>query len=142
MEKAKRLIKEFEGLRLTAYLCPAGVWTIGYGHTKGVKKGMKIDQTEADRLLDIDLIDVARAIRKFVKVDLNDNQVQSLVSFIFNVGSGAFSKSTLLKKINLKEFAFASLEFDKWVYAKGKKLSGLVRRRKAERDLFDEPIAR
>jgi len=142
MEKAKRIIKEFEGLRLTSYLCPAGVWTIGYGHTKGVKKGMKIDQTEADRLLDIDLIDVARAIRKFVKVDLNDNQAQSLVSFIFNVGSGAFSKSTLLKKINLKEFAFPSLEFDKWVYAKGKKLPGLVRRRKAERDLFDEPIAR
>ena len=96
MEKAKRIIKEFEGLRLKAYLCPAGVWTIGYGNTKGIKQGMKIDQATADRLLDIDIVDVARSIRKLVKVDLNDNQAQALVSFIFNVGAGAFEKSTFI----------------------------------------------
>ena len=141
MEKAKRLIKEFEGLRLTAYLCPAGVWTIGYGHTKGVKRGMKIDQAQADRLLDIDLIDVARSIRQLVKVNINDNQEQALVSFIFNVGARAFSNSTLLRKLNNKDYAGASSEFDKWVYAKGKKLPGLIRRRKAEKDLFNEPVA-
>jgi lysozyme len=141
MEKAKRLIKEFEGLRLTAYTCPAGVWTIGYGHTKGVKQGMKIDQATADRLLDVDIVDVARSIRKLVKVDLNDNQAQALVSFIFNVGARAFSNSTLLRKLNNKDYAGASSEFDKWVYAKGKKLPGLVRRRKAEKELFNEPVA-
>ena len=141
MEKAKRLIKEFEGLRLTAYLCPAGVWTIGYGHTKGVKRGMKIDQAQADRLLDIDLIDVARSIRQLVKVNINDNQAQALVSFIFNVGARAFSNSTLLRKLNNKDYAGASSEFDKWVYAKGKKLPGLIRRRKAEKELFNEPVA-
>ena len=141
MEKAKRLIKEFEGLRLTAYLCPAGVWTIGYGHTKGVKRGMKIDQAQADRLLDIDLIDVARSIRQLVKVNINDNQEQALVSFVFNIGSGAFEKSTLLRKINNRDFLAASLEFRKWVYAKGTKLPGLIRRRKAEKDLFNEPVA-
>ena len=141
MEKAKRLIKEFEGLRLTAYLCPAGVWTIGYGHTKGVKRGMKIDQAQADRLLDIDLIDVARSIRQLVKVYINDNQAQALVSFVFNIGSGAFEKSTLLRKINNRDFLAASLEFRKWVYAKGTKLPGLIRRRKAEKELFNEPVA-
>lgn len=136
MEKAKRIIKEFEGLKLNAYLCPAGVWTIGFGHTKGIKQGMKIDQATADRLLDIDIVDVARSIRKLVKVDLNDNQAQALVSFIFNVGAGAFEKSTLLRKLNQKDYAGASDEFGKWVYAKGKKLPGLIRRRKAERELF------
>ena len=141
MEKAKRLIKEFEGLRLTAYTCPAGVWTIGYGHTKGVKRGMKIDQAQADRLLDIDLIDVARSIRQLVKVYINDNQAQALVSFVFNIGSGAFEKSTLLRKINNRDFLAASLEFRKWVYAKGTKLPGLIRRRKAEKELFNEPVA-
>ncbi|HQB09116.1 MAG TPA: lysozyme [bacterium] len=140
MEKAKRLIKEFEGLRLTAYLCPAGVWTIGYGHTKGVKRGMKIDQAQADRLLDIDLIDVARSIRQLVKVNINDNQAQALVSFVFNIGYGAFEKSTLLRKINNRDFLAASLEFRKWVYAKGIKLPGLVRRRSVEKDLFNEPV--
>ena len=141
MEKAKRLIKEFEGLRLTAYLCPAGVWTIGYGHTKGVKRGMKIDQAQADRLLDIDIANVARSIRQLVKVNINDNQEQALVSFVFNIGSGAFEKSTLLRKINNRDFLAASLEFRKWVYAKGTKLPGLIRRRKAEKDLFNEPVA-
>ena len=142
MEKAKRIIKEFEGLRLTAYLCPAGVWTIGYGHTKGVKRGMKIDQAQADRLLDIDLIDVARSIRQLVKVNINDNQTQALVSFVFNIGAGAFAKSTLLRKINNRDFLAASLEFRKWVYAKGVKLPGLVRRRSVEKDLFNEPVSR
>ena len=140
MEKAKRLIKEFEGLRLTAYTCPAGVWTIGYGHTKGVRQGMKIDQAQADRLLDIDIANVARSIRQLVKVNINDNQAQALVSFIFNVGARAFSNSTLLRKLNNKDYAGASSEFDKWVYAKGKKLPGLVRRRKAEKELFNEPV--
>ncbi len=141
MEKAKRIIKDFEGLSLNAYLCPAGVWTIGYGHTKGIKQGMKIDHATAERLLDVDIVDVARSIRKLVKVDLNDNQAQALVSFIFNVGAGAFEKSTLLRKLNKKDYAGASSEFEKWVYAKGKKLPGLVRRRKAEKDLFNEPVA-
>ncbi len=142
MEKAKRIIKEFEGLRLKAYKCPAGVLTIGYGHTKGVTPSMQINNESAERLLEIDIAIVANSIRKLLKVDLNDNQVQALVSFVFNIGSGNFAKSTLLKKINNKDFKGASSEFSKWVYAKGKQLPGLVRRRKAEKDLFNEPVTR
>lgn len=136
MEKAKRIIKEFEGLRLQSYKCPAGVWTIGYGHTKGIKPNMTITESDAERLLDIDIVEVARTIRKYVTVHLNDNQAQALVSFIFNVGPGNFANSTLLRKLNAKDYKGASLEFQKWVYSKGKKLPGLVRRRKAEMELF------
>ena len=136
MEKAKRIIKEFEGLRLNSYKCPAGVWTIGYGHTKGIKPNMTITESDAERLLDIDIVEVARTIRKHVTVYLNDNQAQALVSFIFNIGQGNFANSTLLRKLNAKDYKGASLEFQKWVYSKGKKLPGLVRRRKAEMELF------
>ena len=136
MEKAKRIIKEFEGLRLQSYKCPAGVWTIGYGHTKGIKPNMTITESDAERLLDIDIVEVARTIRKHVTVYLNDNQAQALVSFIFNIGQGNFANSTLLRKLNAKDYKGASLEFQKWVYSKGKKLPGLVRRRKAEMELF------
>ena len=130
------LIKSFEGLRLHAYKCPAGVWTIGYGHTKGVKKGDMITELKAETLLIIDLQSSENTINTLVKVPLTQNQFDALVSFVFNVGSGNFQKSTLLKKLNNKDYIGTSNEFKKWVYANKKVMQGLVKRRNAERELF------
>ena len=135
-ENAIRVIKRFEGMREEAYLCPAGVWTIGFGHTAGVKKGDKIDMYTATVYLQDDIRKFEDAIDKLVKVKLNQNQFDALVSFVFNVGAGAFEKSTMLKLINSGNFSLAANEFDKWVYSKGTKLEGLINRRKAEKELF------
>ena len=132
------LIKRFEGLRLEAYLCPADVWTIGYGHTKGVNQGDKITQAGADAFLAQDVLWVAAAVDKKVKVELNTNQEAALYSFIYNVGAGAFGKSTLLRKLNESDYKGAANEFKRWNKGGGKVLNGLVRRRKAEADLFRE----
>ena len=86
-------IQRFEGCRLTAYLCPAGKWTIGFGHTEGVKKGDTITQEEAYRLLDEDLQVYGFAVDKAVDVTLNDNQIDALVSLCYNIGVNAFSQS-------------------------------------------------
>ena len=92
------LIKKFEGLRLEAYLCPAGVWTIGYGHTKGVKKGDKITEETANMLLELDLNDFIVGVQKLLKKNINNNQFSALVSFAFNLGLANLKSSTLLKK--------------------------------------------
>jgi lysozyme len=130
------LIKSWEGCRANAYLCPAGIWTIGYGHTKTVTPGMKIDYTKADSLLLEDLKRFESAIRQLVKVPLNQNQFDALVSFTFNVGEGAFKGSTLLRLLNAGNYNAAAAQFGKWVYAGKKVLPGLVARREAEYQLF------
>ena len=137
-EKGLDLIKSFEGLRLEAYLCPAGVWTIGYGHTKGVKKGMKITKEKADELLMEDLQKFQKGVEKLTsKVELTDNQFSALVSFAFNLGLGNLENSTLLKKVNRNpNDETIRNEFMKWIYAGGKPLEGLKRRRKHEADLY------
>ena len=137
-EKGLDLIKSFEGLRLEAYLCPAGVWTIGYGHTKGVKKGMKITKEKADELLMEDLQEFQKGVEKLTsKVELTDNQFSALVSFAFNLGLGNLENSTLLKKVNRNpNDETIRNEFMKWIYAGGKPLEGLKRRRKYEADLY------
>ena len=135
-EQGLLLIRKFEGLKLESYKCSAGVWTIGYGHTSNVKKSDKITKDEAENLLQNDLIYFESAICDFVKVPLNQNQFDALVSFVFNIGVGAFSTSTMLKFINANHFPLAAGQFDRWVYAKGKKLEGLVKRRKEEKELF------
>src|SRR5579862_3659751 len=84
------LIKNYEGLHLTPYLCPARIWSIGYGHTRTVRAGMKITASQADQLLGDDLRPVERAVQRLVTVPLNDNQFAALVSFTFNVGLGNF----------------------------------------------------
>lgn len=136
-----KLIKESEGLRLQAYLpTPDDVWTIGYGHTAGVKKGQTITLAEAHAFLLQDVEDSERVIAKHVKVPLTRNQFDALVSFIHNFGETKFKTSTLLKKLNAKDYAGAANEFDRWVYqvANGKKtkLPGLVTRRAKEKELF------
>lgn len=140
MKTGKRgieLIKEFEGFSRNPYLCPAGVWTIGYGSTKGVKKNTKpITKQDAEKLLINDLTDAERAVRSFVKVPLTQNQFDALVSFTFNLGAGALSRSTLLKMLNAGDYDLES-QFLRWVRAGGKILPGLARRRQAEADLFN-----
>lgn len=130
------LIKHFEGCYLTAYLCPADVWTIGYGHTKTAKQGMVITQEEADRLLEQDVAWVKAAVIGAVKVPLTANQTSALYSFVFNVGAGAFRSSTLLRKLNAGDYVGARGQFRRWNKAKGKVLRGLTRRRAAEAKLF------
>lgn len=133
------LIKKFEGCKLKAYKCPAGVWTIGYGHTKGVKKGDTCTNEQAIDFLKEDLRVFECAINDLVKVKLNQNQFDAIVSFVYNVGSSAFQDSTMRKFINAGHFPLAAGQFDRWVYAKGVKLNGLVKRRAAEKELFLTP---
>lgn len=130
------LIKRFEGLKLTAYRCPAGVPTIGYGTTKNVKLGTTITEEKAEDLLKKDLVRFETAVKTDVRVKLNQNQFDALVSFSYNVGTGALQSSTLLKKLNHGDYKGASQEFSRWNRAGGKVLNGLIKRREAEKELF------
>lgn len=130
------LIKRYEGLRLKAYVCPAGVATIGWGHTKGVKAGMVIDLAEAERLLADDIAIAERCVNCDAE-NLNQNQFDALVSFVFNVGVSAYRSSTLRSMvINKPDSPVIVNEFGRWKYSNGRVLPGLVRRRKAESDLY------
>ena len=130
------LIKSFESLRLEAYRCPAGVWTIGYGHTAGVRQGAVVDELRAEYLLAEDLKKFEDAVSRDCH-GLNQNQFDALVSFSFNVGTGNFRKSTLLKCVKANPGnQNIRYEFSRWNKANGTVLAGLVRRRKAEADLY------
>lgn len=130
------LIRRHEGLRLTAYVCPAGVLTIGYGHTRGVTKGMTITQEIAELLLKEDIAPTERAINALGK-NLRQGQFDALVSFIFNLGIGNFNVSTLKKRImNGEADEKIADEFRKWTKSKGKVLPGLVKRREEEATLW------
>lgn len=135
-EKGIRLIKTFEGLRLSAYRDSVGVWTIGYGTTTNVFPGMRITAAKAEELLRTDLTRFEAAVNQFVEVPLNSDQFSALVSIAYNIGENAFASSSLLKKLNHRDYDQAADEFLKWVYAGGRVLAGLVRRRNAERSLF------
>ena len=141
------LIKHFESClkkvgpdRFTAYKCPAGVWTIGWGttteHGHSIKSGLVWSQAQCDAAFLNDMHIFESDVRRLVKVPLTQWQFDALVSFSYNVGAGAFAGSTLLKKVNAQDFDAAALEFHKWCKAKGKKLDGLVRRRASESLLF------
>lgn len=142
-EKGLNLIKEFEGLSLKPYLDVVNIPTIGYGSTyyrNGKKVSMldkPISEDEAKSLLAyIANKDFGEFVNKVVKVELNQNQFDALVSFAYNLGNGNLQNSTLLKKVNQKDFVGASKEFVKWNKAGGKELVGLTKRREKERDLF------
>ena len=133
-----QLIKEFEGLRLDSYICPAGVWTVGYGSTgEHVYPGQVITEPEAEELLRKDLWRFEDAVSSKVSVGLTDNEYAALVSFAFNCGCGALQESTLLRRLNAGEPKprVFSEELPKWVRGGGQVLPGLVRRRQAEVDL-------
>lgn len=129
------------------YRCPAGVWTIGFGTTEQSLPGVTrrtlpgpITKAEAERLLRRALIQIYEpGVERLVGVALTSNQFSSLVSFVYNIGVPRFARSTLLRKLNRDDATGAAAEFDRWVYAGGQKLRGLVHRRRAERELFDTP---
>ena len=142
-EMGLAMVREHVGLRLSAYRCPAGVWTIGYGHTSGVSEGMRIDLGQAERFL-LDDIGVAEdAVKRLIVVPLKQGQFDALVDFVVNLGSKALRGSTLRRLLNEKNYDAAAQEFGKWVYArdgrKGRKvaLPGLIARREDERVLFE-----
>lgn len=135
-EAGIRLIKEYEGLRLESYQCPAGVWTIGFGSTKNVRRGMKITEAEAEDRLRIDLLAAEQAVSRMVKAKITDDQFAALVSWVFNVGEGNASKSTLIRKLNAQDMLGAWSEFSRWVHTSGAISGGLIRRRAAEQALF------
>jgi len=141
-EEGLNLIKRHEGLRLEAYRCPAGVWTIGYGSTKDVREGMVITQEEADKRLKFDVYTSENCVNEVGDL-INQNQFDALVSFVFNLGCGRFKSSTLRKKV-VKNPADKTIryEFIRWVYAGGKKLNGLRKRRNEEADLYFTPVIR
>lgn len=136
-EKGLALTKSFEGLHLEAYRDCAGVWTIGYGHTgPAVASGQVVSGGEAEELLRADL-DVATAcVNRAVVAVISQGQFDAMVDFCFNAGRGHFMQSTLLRKVNNEDFAGAAAQFALWVHAGGEVVAGLVRRRKAEADLF------
>jgi lysozyme len=134
-DKGLALIKRFEGLRLNAYRCPAGIWTIGYGHTGGVHDGMKISHSEADQLLRADVERFEHDVDRLAG-PCTQGEFDALVSFTLNLGPEALRSSTLLKLHRLGQHRLAAAEFGRWVHAGGRKLDGLVKRRAAEADLY------
>ncbi len=138
-QKGLEVIKGFEGCRLKAYLCPAGVWTIGYGHTKTASPGQVISKEKAEELLRGDLEGFEEGVGDILtskNVDPTQGQFDALVSFSFNVGLHALQKSTLLSKLSNGDIEGAAKEFSRWNRAGGRVLLGLVARRNAEKKLF------
>lgn len=140
IKKGIELIKKFEGCKLKAYQDVVGIWTIGYGSTfyeNGfrVREGDEITLERADKLLSLVCLEFAHDIDDLIEVELNNDQFCAILSLVYNIGLGAFEKSTLLKKINDND-SDAWLEFLKWNKAGGKVVNGLVTRRRAEVMLF------
>lgn len=134
-QKIKRIIKEWEGCRLTAYRCPSGILTIGYGHTgPDVIPGRKISLPEAEALFETDIQKFADSVAPMVRgVELRQCQFDALVSLAYNIGAGAFYRSTLLGMVrDNPDNPDIRRQFESWVYGNGKKLSGLVARRNQE----------
>lgn len=133
-------IKQFEGLSESPYLCPAGYWTIGYGHVISADEASSIVKADASAINSWLLHDVqiaASAVNRLIKIVLSDNQFAALVSFTFNLGAGALQRSALRRKINNGEYA--ADEFMRWVWAGGRRLPGLIKRRQAEATLYCRP---
>ena len=136
------IIKKYEGLKLNAYICPAGVPTIGFGSTfypdgRRVKLGDKITITEAESILLHDIKRFEKEVLNAVKIEITDNQISALVSFVYNIGASAFRKSTLLRKVNANPTDLTiHNECMRWTRAGGKVLPGLVKRRAEESKLY------
>lgn len=130
-------VKSFEGFRATAYKCPAGVWTIGYGCTENVSPGDTVTEAEAEQMLSDELLYASKAVDELVEVELTQNEYDALTSFVYNVGREAFRNSTLLRMINNDDKEDCGPQFDRWNKAGGVVLAGLTRRRAAERAMFE-----
>ncbi|MEP3245090.1 MAG: lysozyme [Sneathiella sp.] len=154
MREALRLIKKYEGLGdgdklapgLQPYICPAGVWTIGFGSIYGLDRKrvtastQAISEGQAELLVLRDMQHAERAVRRLVKVPINQNQVASLTSFTFNLGAGALKSSTLLRRVNQFEWDDVPRQFQRWVFAGGRKLPGLVKRRREEALVWEKGV--
>ena len=130
------LIKKFEGCELEAYQCTAGVWTMGYGHTKGVTPSDSISQEEAEQMLVDELHEYESYVNEYVTVALSQNQFDALVSWVYNLGPANLKASTMLKVLNSGEYEDVPAQIKRWNKAGGKVLEGLIRRREAEACLF------
>ena len=136
--KAIAVMHHFEGCKLKAYKCPAGVWTIGYGATgAGIGPGVVWTQDQSDNRLLADVARFYRGVQKLVQVPINEFQAGALTSFAFNVGLQALAGSTLLRLLNGGQVLQASEQFMRWDRGGGKRLAGLTRRRAAEKAMFD-----
>jgi len=135
-EEGVALIKRWEGFKAEAYLCPAGKWTIGYGHTATARKGMVVSEAKAEALLLQDLRVAESAVEHAVRVPLTDNQFAALVSWTFNVGVGAMRSSTLVRKLNADDYGAVPAQLARWNKVKGAVTPGLVNRRAAEAGLW------
>lgn len=134
------LTQKFEGCVLHAYQDIVGVWTIGYGHTSGVKAGDTCTQEQATSWLEEDIQEAVKAVEKYVTTALNQNQFDALVDFTFNLGAGALEHSTLLKFLNAGDYLAAAGQFRLWNHAGGKVNAGLTARRQAEQSLFNTNV--
>ena len=130
------LIKKFEGLELEAYKCAAGVWTIGYGHTKDVQPGDVWSESHADHMLEVELEEFEAYIKDIVTAPLSQNQFDALVSWVYNLGPANLKASTMLKVLNSGDYEGVPAQIKRWNKAGGKVLEGLIRRREAEALLF------
>lgn len=135
-KKGRILIQYFEGLKLKAYLCPANVWTIGYGHTKTAKEGMVIMLHEAESLFTLDIKEFEEYINNLVTITLKQYQFDALVSWIYNLGPTNFLSSTLFKRLKENDLKDIPKQIKRWDKAGGKKLRGLTLRREAEAKMF------
>lgn len=133
---AAGFISSFEGCRLSAYKCSAGVWTIGYGHTEDVKEGDTCTEEQANAWLIEDIRNTQLLLAHYVNVPVSEGEFVALVSLAFNVGVGTLMKSKLLRKLNAGDRDGAAKEFLDFDLANGKRIAGLTRRRKQEHDLF------
>ena len=134
------LVKFFEGFEANAYLCPANVWTIGYGRTRNVREGDVVNERQAERDLLEELEEFADQVLNTVKVELLQHQLDALTSWTYNLGVGNLSSSTLLKKLNTGDYESVPSEMVRWNKAGGKVLAGLTRRREAEAELWAKAV--
>ena len=146
---AASLVKEFEGLRLEAYRCPAGVPTIGYGHTKGVVLGTRVTKEQADEMLTVDLERFKAQTARLIKVPVTKGQFIALMDFVYNLGVGALRESTLLKLLNQGDYYGAAEQFGRWVWITTtnkegqtvkERMKGLIERRALEKKYFLEEL--
>ena len=135
-QRGVSLIKSFEGLRLKSYQDSVGVWTIGYGATRGITVGMTITNEQAERMLANDIGRFEPEIERLVKVPLNQAQWDAVMSFTYNLGAANLGSSTLLKLLNSGDYAGAAAQFPRWNKAGGQVLAGLTKRRASERAMF------
>ena len=126
----------FEGLEVYAYKCAAGVWTIGYGHTKDVEPGMQITEQDAEEMLVEELNEYEGYVKNSVTAPINQDQFDALVSWVYNLGGGNLNASTMLKVLNAGQYEEVPAQMMRWNKAGGKVLEGLTRRRQAEANLF------